>query len=300
MKLNEKWPNIQRFAEGGAGDAGAAAANAGKGAQPADGDAETPDAAGNEKSDGATSRQTVADKATLFRGMITGDYREEFQQAVQGIIDKRFAKAKKSEAALQAASPILEMLANKYGVKGDDMEALSAAIEADQSFWEEDAAKAGMSVAQYKEFKRLERENGQLRRQAADDANKRQEQEAMQKLMGEVEDAKKLYPSLDLEAELQNPETGATFGRLLRAGVPVQTCFEVAHRDDIMMGAMQYAGQKAADRVAASVQANRARPVENGASASGAASNALNVEKMSKEDRRNLIARARNGERIEL
>ena len=298
MRKSKFWPDIQRFAEGGAGAAGGAGAGGGEAAGTGAG---TPDAAGNEKSAGAASRQEPGpDKLTLFRGMITGDYKEEFGQEVQRIIDKRFAKAKQSEASLKAVQPIIGMLAEKYGVRAEDVEALGKAIEADQSFWEEDAAKAGMSVEQYKNFKRLERENSRLLAAQQESMNREQEQEALAKLNAEVEDAKQLYPGLDLETELNDPVHGAEFAKLLRSGIDVKTCYQVIHNDEIMMGAMQYAGQKAARQVAASVQANRNRPPENGGASTGAVNGVPDVEHMSKTDRRALIERARKGERVVL
>ena len=63
---------------------------------------------------------------------------------------------------------------------------------------------------------------------------------------------------------------------------------------------MQYAGQKAAQQVAASVQANRNRPPENGGANTGAVNGTPDVAHMSKADRRALIERARSGERVVL
>lgn len=292
------WPDIQRFAEGGAGAAGASGASAGGAAAGAGTGA--PDAVGNEKSAGTASPQPGPDKLSLFRGMITGEYKDEFGQEMQRIIDKRFAKAKQTEASLKAVQPLIGMLAEKYGVKPEDVAGLSKAIEADRSFWEEDAAKAGMSVEQYKKYKQLERENQQLLADKRAAASHDAEQEAIAQLNAEVEDAKKIYPGLDLEAELNDPVNGANFAKLLNSGIDVKTCYQVIHNDEIMMGAMQYAGQKAAEQVAASVQANRNRPPENGGSNTGAVSGTPDAEHMTKAERRALAARARAGERVVL
>ena len=232
--------------------------------------------------------------------MINGEYTDEFGHEMQRIIDKRFAKSKQTEASLKAVQPILGMLAEKYGVKPDDVAGLGKAIEADQSFWEEDAAKAGMSVEQYKNYKRMERENAQLLAAKREAANHEAEQQALAALNAEVEEAKKFYPELDLEAELNDPTHGAHFAKLLNSGIDVKTCYEVLHHDEIMMGAMQYAGQKAAQQVAASVQANRNRPPENGGANTGAVNGAPDVAHMSKAEIRALRERARSGERVVL
>ena len=54
-----------------------------------------------------------------------------------------------------------------------------------------------------------------------------------------------------------------------------------------------------AAKVAAGVSANRGRPAENGAAASGASGARFDVEHSTKEQRMALIRRAANGERIE-
>ena len=51
--------------------------------------------------------------------------------------------------------------------------------------------------------------------------------------------------------------------------------------------------------MAAGVSANRGRPAENGAAASGASGARFDVEHSTKEQRMALIRRAANGERIE-
>ena len=125
MRKTEKWPDIQRFAEGGGAGATGAGAGGAAGTAGAEG---TLDAAGNEKSVGAASQQQPGpDKLTLFRGMITGEYKDEFGQEMQRIIDKRFAKSKQTEASLKAVQPILGMLAEKYGVKPEDVAHMSKA-----------------------------------------------------------------------------------------------------------------------------------------------------------------------------
>ena len=103
------------------------------------------------------------------------------------------------------------------------------------------------------------------------------------------------YPAFDLNAEMQDPD----FVRLLRAQVPLKTIYEVRHQDEILGGAMQYTAQKVAAKVAAGVSANRGRPAENGAAASGASGARFDVEHSTKEQRMALIRRAANGERIE-
>lgn len=141
----------------------------------------------------------------------------------------------------------------------------------------------------------LERENARYQRQQAELAQRRQMDQAYQRLMQEADGVKAQYPAFDLNAEMQDPD----FVRLLRAQVPLKTIYEVRHQDEILGGAMQYTAQKVAAKVAAGVSANRGRPAENGAAASGASGARFDVEHSTKEQRMALIRRAANGERIE-
>lgn len=61
---------------------------------------------------------------------------------------------------------------------------------------------------------------------------------------------------------------------------------------------MQYAAQKSAQRIAASVQANGRRPAENGANGAAAATNKSDPRNLTKEDRAEIRRRVRNGEKI--
>ena len=145
-----------------------------------------------------------------------------------------------------------------------------------------------ISHRQYEQSARYQRQQAEL-------AQRRQMDQAYQRLMQEADGVKAQYPAFDLNAEMQDPD----FVRLLRAQVPLKTIYEVRHQDEILGGAMQYTAQKVAAKVAAGVSANRGRPAENGAAASGASGARFDVEHSTKEQRMALIRRAANGERIE-
>ena len=67
------------------------------------------------------------------------------------------------EAQLSQQKPILDMLMQRYKIGDGDLSKLSAAIENDDAYWSEAAEEAGMSVEQYKQFQKLQRENLALR-----------------------------------------------------------------------------------------------------------------------------------------
>ena len=271
--------DIQRFAEGGAaGGAAAAAGSAADAGQPGEGAGAGAQSAPNAAQTGqdATAGETPRDLKAEFDALVKGEYKGEFDARVQKIINQRFAKAKAAEEANGKMQAAMDVLAQRYSLKADDYDGIAAALNDDQKLYEEAAGEAGMDVKQFMRVQQLERENARYQRQQADGV-------------------KAQYPAFDLNAEMQDPD----FVRLLRAQVPLKTIYEVRHQDEILGGAMQYTAQKVAAKVAAGVSANRGRPAENGAAASGASGARFDVEHSTKEQRMALIRRAANGERIE-
>ena len=290
--------DIQRFAEGGAaGGAAAAAGSAADAGQPGEGAGAGAQSALNAAQTGqdATAGETPRDLKAEFDALVKGEYKGEFDARVQKIINQRFAKAKAAEEANGKMQAAMDVLAQRYSLKADDYDGIAAALNDDQKLYEEAAGEAGMDVKQFMRVQQLERENARYQRQQAELAQRRQMDQAYQRLMQEADGVKAQYPAFDLNAEMQDPD----FVRLLRAQVPLKTIYEVRHQDEILGGAMQYTAQKVAAKVAAGVSANRGRPAENGAAASGASGARFDVAHSTKEQRMALIRRAANGERIE-
>ena len=285
--------SIQRYADGGAGAPGGDG-NAAAAAQQTGETTVTQDAAANGPAVVEAEKAPAADKTQAFEQLIKGEYREEFAKRTQELIDKRFAKAKASEEQLAALSPLVEMLQEKYGTDAKDPAALVKAVLDDDSYYEAEAMQKGIDVKQLKEIKRIERENAELRRVNEQRSRQAAQGQAYAQLMHEADEAKKFYPSFELEKECEN----ASFMRMIRAGVDAKTAYEVAHKDEIIGGAMQYTAQQVAQKVTSGLQAKASRPPENGAAGNGAAQTSIDVNKLTREGRRELIARARAGERI--
>ena len=289
---------VEMQSEGGAaGGAAAAAGSAADAGQPGEGAGAGAQSAPNAAQTGqdATAGETPRDLKAEFDALVKGEYKGEFDARVQKIINQRFAKAKAAEEANGKMQAAMDVLAQRYSLKADDYDGIAAALNDDQKLYEEAAGEAGMDVKQFMRVQQLERENARYQRQQAELAQRRQMDQAYQRLMQEADGVKAQYPAFDLNAEMQDPD----FVRLLRAQVPLKTIYEVRHQDEILGGAMQYTAQKVAAKVAAGVSANRGRPAENGAAASGASGARFDVEHSTKEQRMALIRRAANGERIE-
>lgn len=136
----------------------------------------------------------------------------------------------------------------------------------------------------------MERENKAFQEQIAQN---RQRQEFEQKFAAWTQEAEQLkgkFPELDLATEFDNPE----FVRMLDHGISVGTAYQAVHFDDLMGGALQHTAATTERKVLDSIRARGARPAENGASgSSGAREKPIDVTKLTKQQRNELIERAR-------
>ena len=268
-----------------------AAANAGSGPDAAKGNADAANipAAGEEPTSTKVTSNTLEDRRKAFDALINGEYKNEFAERTQQIINRRFRETKQMETQLSDQAEVMQLLAGKYGVDSKDIKGLLSAINQDDAFFEDEAAKAGLSVKQYKEMRRLQADNQALQRQV-------QAQETYAQWMREAEQVKQLYPEFDLRQELQNDQ----FGRLLRVGISVQNAYQAIHNDELMQRGMMAASNSAAAAAAKTIQAQRGRPAENGANAGGAVNFKPDVHKLTAKERRELAQRAMRGETISL
>lgn len=295
--------DIQRFAEGGAAG-GAAAAAAGSadagqstGAQTGETGAQGQDAAAVDQGEpGKNQEKEPRDLHAEFERMVKGEYKAEFDARVQKIINRRFAGAKAAEEANGKMQGAMDVLAQRYGLDGRDYEGILNALNRDQELYENEAAREGMDVGQLMRMKQLERENAALTRQQEQAKEEQKVQQAYRQMMQEADSVKAQYPGFDINEEMADEN----FVRMMRAGVPLKTCYEVAHHDEIISGAMQYTAQKVAEKVSAGIASNRNRPAENGGAGTPAAKPVTDVEHMTRAQRQALARRAANGERIEL
>lgn len=272
---------LDLFGEGGAGGATGggegAAAEAGEGEAAQDG-----------------QQEQASDKASQFRELIKGEYKAEFDSLMQQNLDRRFKAQKALEKQVADAQPIMELLAGKYGVSAEDLPALLKAAEEDDGYYEEEAAEKGLTVEQLKQFKKLERENAQLK--AAEDEQKRRnaKEQTLARWAAEESQMKQIYPGFDLNRESENP----TFARLLAGGVQMQAAYLAVHSDEILSGAMAYASDQAKKKTVSDIRARGMRPDEGVLGKSAPARSTIDPSKLTKAERDDLARRAKRGERI--
>lgn len=115
-----------------------------------------------------------------------------------------------------------------------------------------------------------------------------------QALEQQAEDTRKLYPEFELQGELQNPR----FRQLVQNGVDVCTAYEVLHKDELISAAVEQAAQSVEEKLTNRILAGSRRPTENGANGQSAALIKSDVSQLTKADRKNIIRRVQQGERI--
>ena len=312
MKIEFKFPmlNLQLFAEGAGGAAGTAGDGGTAEGQGVTGAAAVPQTKGAKSNPLADVKYGIQEDAAPaaevqkptappdlnaeFEDLIKGKYKAQYDARMQDTIQKRLKGSKETVDKFNALTPTLETLAKKYGVDANDIAALNKAIEEDDSYFEQEALEMGMSVEQYKEFRKMKSENAELRKQM-------QEQESQQKAnklyaawMNQAEEIKKVYPSFDFQTEMNNPQ----FINLLRSNVDVRTAYEVLHKDEIIPAAMQFTAKTVESKIAKKIAANGSRPAENGMSSGSPAVVKSDVSQLSKADRQEIIRRVQRGEKI--
>lgn len=268
----------------------------GKQPEPAAQQGEQPDAGAEKVKDVETTSDALEERKKAFRKLITEDYKDLYTQETQRMIDRRFKETREIEKQMQSYRPVLDTLMERYGIEDGDAKRLLEAVDNDHAYWSEAAEEAGMSEDQYKEFRRLKRENAGLLR-----AQQMQQQEAQIKAQGEKwymeAEAMKgnpLYQNFDLMQELQNPD----FVGLLQAGTPMEHAYKVLHFDELMGNAVQAAAASTEKKVADNVRAKGNRPSENGTNSNSAFVTKTDPTKLTRADFEEIERRVARGERI--
>lgn len=229
-----------------------------------------------------------------WRQMVEGDYKDLYAEDTQKIINRRFRETKELQSKVDSFQPIIDTLAERYGITDGNMQALSDKINNDTAYWSEAAEEAGMSVEQYKEIQRLRRENKAL----TDAKNLRKNQDAMnrqlQQWAAEEQALKRQFPAFDLKSEAQDQR----FVSMLRSGVPMEHAYKVLHMDEMMRDAMTSAAAATERRITDNVRARGARPVEAGAKAQSGFTIKDDVTKLTRKDRAEIARRVSRGEHI--
>lgn len=214
----------------------------------------------------------------------------------QELFDRRFADHKQLENAVKSQQEVISLLQSKYKTADGDIQGLINAINADDSMWSDAAFEAGMTVDQYKEFQKLNRQNAELIHAERTRAAQEKAAQQVQAWESEAADLVNKYPNFDLGTELTDPN----FGRLLQSGVPMEQAYKVLHFDEIQNNVAASVAMKTEKKVADSVRAKGARPIENGTTSQSGFVYKSDPSKWTKADRAEIARRVARGEKIQL
>ena len=226
--------------------------------------------------------------------LIKGEYKDLYDARVQDTIQRRLKGTKETVDKYNALAPTLEMLSREYGVDASDIEALNKAIEEDDAYYEDEALEKGITVEQLKSIRKMERENAELKRQMREQSARENADRIYAAWMQQADALKGVYPSFDLNSELQNPR----FVDLLRNNVDVRTAYEVLHKDEIIPAAMQFTARQVEQKLTNKIIAGGSRPTANGINSQSSVVVKSDVSQLSKEDRAEIIRRVARGEKI--
>lgn len=218
----------------------------------------------------------------------------EYNKQMQAVVQSRLRSAKTAEDNLAKLTPAVELLARRYGLDPEkmDYDALTKAINDDDSYYEEKALEMGVSVETAKKIDRQERDAA--REKAANERTLQEQriQQHIMKLEREGEAMKKVFPNFDLRTELQNP----VFARMTspNVGISVEDAYYAIHRNEIQTAAMRATAQKTAEMISNSIQAGNRRPDESGVSSQAPSVTTFDYRNASREQREALKKQIRD------
>lgn len=217
----------------------------------------------------------------------------DYNKEIQKIVQERLKTAKSAQENLDKLSPALELLAGKYGLDGKnlDYDALSRAISDDDGYYEAKAMELGVDVETAKKLDRKEKTAERRTLEAEKTIQNMKFRTHIDSLKRQAEELKKIFPSFDLNAELQNP----SFRRMTSpdVNIPVADAYYACHREEMQQAAMQVSAQKTAERLSASIQAGASRPTENGTSGQAPTVTTFDYRNASAQQREDLKRRIR-------
>ena len=220
----------------------------------------------------------------------------------QMMSDRLKRQGKENDEYMSKLNPALELIAAKYGIKAVDgrfdPEQLAAAVQGDDSYYEDRAIELGVDIDTAKHIAQLEQEKA--RNDAAKQAELKAQQEQQRefelrqhfmKMQQQANVLKETFPDFDLQRELQNPEF------LKRTspdvGMSVEDAFYSIHHGQVMEKQAAVIAQKTKADLANSIRAGKNHPRENGGIAAAASVGVPDFSQMTHAERLAYIKRTK-------
>jgi hypothetical protein len=225
-----------------------------------------------------------------------GKFREQYGRDVQAAVADRFKNQEDVTGKLAKAQQALQAIAKLRGLDENDLDGVIENILDDDSLYEEDAERMGMTVEGVRNFRAMEEENKLLKQREHEEQEQMFFRQHLTDLARQGEEMKKEFPNFDLMKELEDPR----FRRMTapNSGLDVRAAYYAIHHDELEPQAMAYGIQRAKQQISQTLQANRQRPVEGAMRTGQPADVHVDPSKMSREERQRYIERARRGEKI--
>lgn len=231
----------------------------------------------------------------------SAEFKEFYTEDTQRMINKRFKETKALEEKVARQQSVIDAVAKRYNVSGEDADAVLSALESDTHFYERAAEEAGMTVEQYAGFEKLKANNERMKAELEKRAEREQINAQVKQWMTEADAVKQRYPDFDLDSLLarEEPDKMTQFERLLKAGLDMEYAYRVLNMDRLMADANKQTAELTEKAVVDSVRAKGARPAENGAVPRSAFVVKDDVRKLTKQERAEIAQKAMRGEHIE-
>lgn len=230
---------------------------------------------------------STVDKGKQFADLIKGEFKDQYTEATQKIINRRF---RDTDAKISAQQPVMDLLASRYGVEDGDPAKILSAVQADTAFWQEAADAAGLTVEQYRAMRNLELQNKRLEAAKQDQQARFLAQRRYAAWQAEAEQLKSKYPDFSLE----EAQTNDMFMVLLRNNFPMESAYKSAFADRIAANAAASAEKAVTDNV----RARGRRPKEAGATNTPASAVKDDVSQLTDEDVLKILGQIKGGKRI--
>ena len=239
-------------------------------------------------------------KKAYSRFVNSADFKDVHTEEVQRVINKRFKETKALEEKVARQQRVIDAVAKRYNVSGENADAVLGALEGDTHFYERAAEEAGMTVEQYAGFEKLRENNERMKAELEKRAERDQINAQVKQWMTEADAVKQRYPDFDLDSLLarEEPDKMTQFERLLKAGLDMEYAYRVLNMDRLMAEANKQTAELTEKAVVDSVRAKGARPAENGAVPRSAFVVKDDVNKLTKEDRAEIAKKVMRGESI--
>ena len=217
------------------------------------------------------------------------DHKDEATKWFDDRFNKRHADYTKLQESAKASKGIMEMLATRFGIEDShDIAAITQALENDDYLYAQRAEENGRSIDEQREWDRMQRENRAYREEQALQEQQQKAQRQFQEWSDQFNNLKQIFPSIDVEAELSNPE----FATMLKQGYSVQRAFYAIHGEEIAAGAMKDTAALVRKATAEDLAARGTRPRENGLSSQAAVKVGKDMANLTKAERADIVKRS--------